>query len=156
MNTHRTPSITASSPISMQSQHWMGCPLLAGGWHGISSLLGGLAEEPAIVHESQGLEPGNDEFSFINEGLITRNPYQPRKEFDEAALAEMVEDVAEHGVLQPLLVRPYEGGYQLIAGERRLLAARRAGLTKVPCRSSSSTTRESAKSRSSRTCRGPT
>ena len=101
---------------------------------GISSLLGGLADGPAIVQEGQAMETGTDEFSFINEGLIARNPYQPRKEFDEAALAEMVDSIAQHGVLQPLLVRPFEGAYQLIAGERRLLAARRAGLATVPCR----------------------
>ncbi len=101
---------------------------------GISSLLGGLSDEPAILQEGQGTEIGADEFSFVSEALITRNPYQPRKEFDEAALAEMVDSITQHGVLQPLLVRAHEGAYQLIAGERRLLAARRAGLAQVPCR----------------------
>lgn len=101
---------------------------------GISSLLGGLSDGPAIMDESQGLQTGTGEFTFIDEGAIARNPYQPRKEFDEAALAEMVESIGQHGILQPLLVRAFEGGYQLIAGERRLLAARKAGLAKVPCR----------------------
>jgi len=101
---------------------------------GISSLLGGLAETPAIVTETQAPENAAGEFGQIAEGLISRNPYQPRKEFAEDALAEMVESIAQHGVLQPLLVRPFDGGYQLIAGERRLLAARKAGLATVPCR----------------------
>ncbi len=101
---------------------------------GISSLLGGLADGPSLMDESQGLQTGTGEFTFIDAEAIARNPYQPRKEFDEAALAEMVDSIGQHGILQPLLVRVVEGAYQLIAGERRLLAARKAGLAKVPCR----------------------
>jgi ParB family transcriptional regulator, chromosome partitioning protein len=101
---------------------------------GISSLLGGLADGPSIMPENAVVDTGLGEFTLVDHEAIARNPYQPRKEFDEAALAEMVESIGQHGILQPLLVRPFEGGYQLIAGERRLLAARRAGLAKVPCR----------------------
>jgi ParB family chromosome partitioning protein len=101
---------------------------------GISSLLGSLTEGPALLDANQPLETASGQFILIDEGLIARNPYQPRKEFEESALAEMVESIIQHGVLQPLLVRPFEGAYQLIAGERRLLAARKAGLAKVPCR----------------------
>jgi len=101
---------------------------------GISSLLGGLSDNPVLMDENPALETGSGEFLSIDEGAIARNPYQPRKDFEEAALAEMVESIAQHGILQPLLVRRFEGGYQLIAGERRLLAARKAGLAKVPCR----------------------
>jgi ParB family chromosome partitioning protein len=101
---------------------------------GIGTLLGGLSE-PALMEETSTLgDAPSGEFGLIDEGLISRNPYQPRKEFADDALAEMVESIAQHGVLQPLLVRPFEGGYQLIAGERRLLAARKAGVTRVPCR----------------------
>jgi len=57
---------------------------------------------------------------------------QPRKRFDEAAIAEMAASIAEKGVLQPLLVRPVEGAYEIVAGERRYRAAQRAGLTAVP------------------------
>lgn len=64
---------------------------------------------------------------------IEPNRDQPRKQFDEQALAELTESIAQHGVLQPLLVRPMAiGGYQLVAGERRWRAARAAGLTEVP------------------------
>jgi ParB family chromosome partitioning protein len=64
---------------------------------------------------------------------IRPNPRQPRSEFDEAALEELTASVRAQGVLQPLLVRPRgEGGYELIAGERRLRAAERAGLMAVP------------------------
>jgi ParB family transcriptional regulator, chromosome partitioning protein len=57
---------------------------------------------------------------------------QPRKRFDEDAIAEMAASIAEKGVLQPLLVRPMEGAYEIVAGERRFRAAQRAGLTSVP------------------------
>lgn len=67
----------------------------------------------------------------INE--ITRNEDQPRKTFDEGALQELADSITQHGVLQPLLVRPLpEGGYQLVAGERRWRASRMAGLKEVP------------------------
>ena len=64
---------------------------------------------------------------------IEPNREQPRKQFDESALAELADSIAQHGVLQPLLVRPLAGGgYQLVAGERRWRASRMAGLTEVP------------------------
>ena len=67
----------------------------------------------------------------INE--IEPNRDQPRKTFDEQALSELAQSISEHGVIQPLLVRPMtDGSYQLIAGERRWRASRMAGLTEVP------------------------
>ncbi len=64
---------------------------------------------------------------------IEPNRGQPRKHFDEAALAQLADSIRENGVLQPLLVRPIPaGGYQLVAGERRWRAARMAGLVEVP------------------------
>ena len=64
---------------------------------------------------------------------IEPNRDQPRKTFDDAALSELADSIAMHGVIQPLLVRPIsDGGYQLIAGERRWRASRLAGLTEVP------------------------
>ncbi|MDD6061045.1 MAG: ParB/RepB/Spo0J family partition protein [Oscillospiraceae bacterium] len=64
---------------------------------------------------------------------IEPNREQPRKDFDDAALGELADSIAKYGVLQPLLVRPLNGGgYQLIAGERRWRASRLAGLTEVP------------------------
>lgn len=66
----------------------------------------------------------------INE--IEPNRDQPRKTFDEKALSELADSIQEHGVIQPLLVRPVQDGYQLVAGERRWRAARLAGLTEVP------------------------
>lgn len=69
----------------------------------------------------------------VNINDIEPNRDQPRKTFDEEALKELSDSIAMHGVLQPLLVRPIsDGGYQLIAGERRWRASRMAGLTEVP------------------------
>jgi ParB family chromosome partitioning protein len=64
---------------------------------------------------------------------IARNPHQPRSRFDEAETADLAASIGLHGVLQPIVVRATaDGGYELIAGERRLRAARIAGLTHIP------------------------
>lgn len=64
---------------------------------------------------------------------VRRNPHQPRLDFDDESLAELTASIATHGVLQPIIVRDAaDGGYELIAGERRLRAARAAGLTEIP------------------------
>ena len=64
---------------------------------------------------------------------LVPNPRQPRLHFDEAALAELADSIKTHGILQPLLVKPVgDGSYELIAGERRLRAAKLAGLKTVP------------------------
>ena len=71
----------------------------------------------------------------INEIDIDRiepNPSQPRMVFDEARLEELASSIRENGVISPILVRPHGDGFQLIAGERRLSAAQRAGLLKIP------------------------
>lgn len=65
---------------------------------------------------------------------IVRNPNQPRKYFDPEAIAQLAESIRQYGVLNPLTVRRAPGGgYELVAGERRLRAARVAGLNDVPC-----------------------
>ena len=70
---------------------------------------------------------------FLPLGSIRPNPTQPRKIFRPEALNELSDSIRQHGILQPLSVRRSENGYELIAGERRLRAARQAGLTEVPC-----------------------
>ena len=70
---------------------------------------------------------------ILNLMEIEPNKDQARKHFDDEALSELADSIAQHGVLQPLLVRPIiGGGYQLVAGERRWRASRIAGLTQVP------------------------
>jgi ParB family chromosome partitioning protein len=63
---------------------------------------------------------------------IERNPYQPRTAFEADALAELAASIAEHGVIQPVVVTETIGGYRLVAGERRLRAAQMAGLDRIP------------------------
>ncbi|MBR3289704.1 MAG: ParB/RepB/Spo0J family partition protein [Clostridia bacterium] len=76
---------------------------------------------------------------------IVPNAQQPRHQFDEDALRELSDSIAQHGVLQPLLVRPMtDGTYQLVAGERRWRAARMAGLAEVPVVIREMTDQESA------------
>jgi len=70
---------------------------------------------------------------FLPERSIRPNPNQPRKVFREDALDELSESIRHHGILQPLTVRRVGTGYELIAGERRLRAARQAGITDIPC-----------------------
>ena len=94
---------------------------------GLNALLGMAPTGP-----STEAEPGTS--SNISVDLIDRNPFQPRHEFDPAALNELADSIRQHGVLQPVLVRSAGGGYQLIAGERRLIAAKKAGLQEIPCR----------------------
>lgn len=75
----------------------------------------------------------SSKFRDVPLGRIRPNPYQPRKEFDEEALASLVDSIRVIGILQPVLLREAAGGdYELIAGERRCRAARRAGLQVVP------------------------
>lgn len=110
---------------------------------GLNALLGGgetASTEEAIASAGvaslgpPALAGGSTEYVPIPVDSIARNPYQPRTEFDSEELAELVQSIAQHGVLQPLLVRKVAEGWQLIAGERRLLASRRVGLAEVPCR----------------------
>jgi ParB family chromosome partitioning protein len=72
------------------------------------------------------------DFFFCDIHLIRPNRFQPRRRFAEEDLAELAESIKTQGILQPLLIRQDETGYELITGERRLRAAKRAGLTQVP------------------------
>jgi ParB family chromosome partitioning protein len=95
---------------------------------GLSALLGGggPAFEPVSADASADLR-------HLPIAQVARNPYQPRKDFDAESLAELAASIAEHGILQPVLVRALGDGFQLIAGERRWLAAQQAGLETIPC-----------------------
>jgi len=68
----------------------------------------------------------------INVNEIEKNPYQPREEFDKEALQELADSIKEKGVLQPILVRKKESGFELVAGERRLEASKLAGIRYIP------------------------
>lgn len=100
------------------------------GGQGLGALFGGSA------HVAAGAAvPEKDRVQELAVADIRANRYQPRTDFDEAALEDLKASVEAYGVLQPVLVRRLpesEGGYELIAGERRLRAAKLAGLAKVP------------------------
>lgn len=70
---------------------------------------------------------------FLPARSIQPNPHQPRTVFKEKALQDLAESIRRHGILQPLSVRRVGNGYELIAGERRLRAAQKVGLTEIPC-----------------------
>ena len=94
--------------------------------------IGGLGKGLNAIFIENDSEDNNSSITLkISE--IEPNRTQPRKEFDEKALSELAESISQHGLLQPLLVRPLPlGGYQIVAGERRYRACRMAGLTEVP------------------------
>ncbi|MCD8026323.1 MAG: ParB/RepB/Spo0J family partition protein [Clostridiales bacterium] len=94
--------------------------------------LGGLGKGlNAIFIENDSEDANSSVVVKISE--IEPNRSQPRKDFDESALGELAESISQHGLLQPLLVRPLAlGGYQIVAGERRYRACRMAGFTEVP------------------------
>lgn len=74
-------------------------------------------------------------YDDIEVALIQANPNQPRQHFDEDALRELAQSIASEGLLQPIVVRPIEGGgYRIIAGERRWRASALTGITAIPCR----------------------
>ena len=89
---------------------------------------------PAIIDLLKPDEPGETtEVRHIEVERISSNPQQPRQRFDKDALQDLAASIKEHGVLQPVLVRPRaDGHYQLIAGERRWRASRIAGMTEIP------------------------
>ena len=83
--------------------------------------------------ESVKNNDGENGISTVRISLIEPDKNQPRSEFDEDALNELAENIRQHGVLQPILVRPLDnGGYKIVAGERRWRAARLAGLDEIP------------------------
>jgi len=71
-------------------------------------------------------------FLMLPVGVIRSNPMQPRRHFDEQQLSSLASSIRQKGTLQPIVVRPKEGGYELVAGERRLRAAKLAGLSEIP------------------------
>lgn len=84
-------------------------------------------------HEKQEASNDQNSIRMVRVSLLEPNKDQPRREFDDEKLAELSANIAEHGVLQPILVRPLENGsYQIVAGERRWRASRMAGLKEVP------------------------
>ena len=99
---------------------------------GLDSIFGSNVEQFLDDIQSSAKEvPGRREVEIAIEE-IRPNPYQPRKEFDQTALNELADSIRTHGIFTPLLIRKSVSGYDLITGERRLRAAKIAGLKVVP------------------------
>ena len=93
---------------------------------GLGALIPG-PDQPAIEIEPTGKKIVNIEINSIRQ-----NPYQPRTKIDEERLSELSESIKEKGIIQPVIVRKIDDGFELIAGERRTLAAKKAGFDMVP------------------------
>ena len=98
---------------------------------GISALI----SESAPLSEPQDEEAADQEntVQYIDINDIRPNRNQPRKNFDSDGIRELAASIQEHGIIQPLIVRKGDNGYELVAGERRWRAAREAAVEKVPC-----------------------
>lgn len=86
----------------------------------------------ALIPELESSEKERQQIAELEIKLIDRNPQQPRREFDGDKLSELADSIREHGVVQPIVVKPVGERYQIVAGERRWRAAQLAGLIKVP------------------------
>ncbi|WKZ25040.1 MAG: ParB/RepB/Spo0J family partition protein [Patescibacteria group bacterium] len=89
-------------------------------------------QDPQPINNLQADLPANGNINKAPLDLIKTNPRQPRSSFNEANLEELVSSIKEYGIIQPLVVNKTAEGYELIAGERRLRAAKLAGLREVP------------------------
>jgi ParB family chromosome partitioning protein len=90
-------------------------------------------DTPVVGHDSApSAAAGKGGVTYLKLSEISANPEQPRSYFSEQEIAELSESIKALGVLQPILVRPYNGAYQIVAGERRFRAATKAGLEQVP------------------------
>ncbi len=100
---------------------------------GLGRGLDALFGDVPVVPEEQAAAPQGDAVISVDIDKVKPNSSQPRKTFDPEALKDLTASIAEHGIIQPILVRPAGKGYEIVAGERRYRAAREAGLKEVPC-----------------------
>lgn len=94
---------------------------------GLEAILG----DVELAYKTELNEGNSDMVKDIDLDLIVENPYQPRKNFDETALRELSESIKRHGLIQPIIVIEKDGGYMLIAGERRFRATKLLGESKI-------------------------
>ncbi len=119
LNDNSEDSVTEVAPTHSHKRKSLG--------RGLGALLG----SEALPLDDEDFEPVKSA-NYVNVNDLVPCKYQPRTEFDEEALQSLAESIKEKGVLQPLLVRRCDSGYELIAGERRWRASKIAGLTEVP------------------------
>jgi len=100
---------------------------------GLASLIpAAVNKEVSVAPELRPIEPRQGEIQHVLLAKVVRNPAQPRTQFDPNTIRELAASIRERGVLQPILVRPSGGSFQIVAGERRFLAAQEAGLETIP------------------------
>ena len=99
---------------------------------GLEELFNSEIIDYSTVEEKIVNETPKEEITMIKLKELRSNPYQPRKVFDEDALNELAASIKEHGVFQPIIVKPSIKGYEIIAGERRVKASEMAGLDEIP------------------------
>jgi ParB family chromosome partitioning protein len=103
---------------------------------GLDSLLGEVRQDVATVPSQDGnasdIAPSPRDVVRLPIGEIRPHPDQPRRQFSEEALGELADSIATRGVIQPIIVRAKDGGYQIVAGERRWRAAQKAQLHEIP------------------------
>ena len=101
---------------------------------GLQALLGETAQPKSTTpkNKPKRAKPDNKQTNEISISSIVANQYQPRTTFDEKRLKELSDSIKKHGIIQPLLVREDGNKFELVAGERRLRAAKNAGIKKVP------------------------
>ena len=97
---------------------------------GLSALLGDVSREEPVSPSTP--QANGKAVQSIEVALIHPHPEQPRRHFDDGALQELADSIAKRGVIQPIIVRPHGGGFQIIAGERRWRASQRAQLHRIP------------------------
>lgn len=102
---------------------------------GLDALLGEAIRDPAPHVVSSGEQSDVVAPRGVSSILVANihpNPDQPRRHFAEEALAELAQSIRKHGVIQPIVVRPFDGAYQIVAGERRWRAAQKAQMHEIP------------------------
>lgn len=93
-------------------------------------------EKPATIlpkDKTEEEKPAAGTIAYININDIKPNASQPRKTFDEEKLEELAASIEEHGLIQPIVLRKVDNGYEIVAGERRWRAARKIGIKEIPC-----------------------
>lgn len=139
-------NVPTSAAPSLPSSASVEAPVASSAVNSLTPGEGAVAVGQATTVQQQEVSNKNRHpgITFAALSEIQINPYQPRRDFDPQALEELSQSIKTNGVIQPLIVRKKsEGGYELIAGERRLRAAKMAGLPQVPVVVRRSTDRES-------------
>ncbi len=98
----------------------------------LGDVLRAMGKDAGSRSQRKDVQEDRDQVTEIPVEAIEANPFQPRSDFDEGTMAELVQSLEEHGLIQPIIVRPCPGGFQLIAGERRLRAAKHLGWRTIP------------------------